>query len=689
MKQLLEKTAAGFRRLAVAVSAVAALSSFSVGSARGDTLATWSPNDAKTTPVQAAATHDASLASATISSGGGVTLGTAAGYGGSSFHEAATRDDAVADGNYYQIDFAVATGHAATPDALAYTLYRSGTGPTNMAWLCSTDGGATFSQLDAFTFTASSSNKAFSLDLSGLGELAAGSAVCLRLVAWNASATGGTFYFKNSVTLTGTAETVGDIEPSIAPVGDQTASVGNLLMVPLSIDGVSGVSTTNVAASAQIAGSCGVTNAVFYYVPAEADVALSPITFAVTLSVAGKTPATASFDVTVLSPPFESFDSATKTSYSSTALNHTDFSGWEGTNCMIGAESNDNVVGAKAVRFRAGTGYLEMTADKAHGAGAVSLWLGIYKGDTQKDATVRLMLSKNGGTTWTTWNSGDIAVTTEFREVAFADVNVSGNVRLRVEYTGLVRINVDDIRITDYGQDEPPQPVEAAYLPVRNGRTVREDFDSLGTAKTATLPVPWRMAGVADLHDRIETDGAIALPYDDAALATAQYGGIGGTITTAGLYNFGDGPRDSAVDRAPGFLSSGSGYRTCALMVPVRNVDSAAIGSFRIAYSVEKYKSGNAKTVELRVSDDGENWTAAGEAFTLETTGEENSAVYSQELPPPITVSARLKRPLAPGATLYFGWFYYSNAANSSSAQALAIDDVSIRAGFPTVFSVQ
>lgn len=687
MKQLLEKTAAGFRRLAVAVSAVAALSSLAVSSAQGDTLATWSfPTNAKTTPVQDASPKDAALASATVSSGSGVTLGTTTRYGGSSFHEAASSaNDAMANGNFYQIDFEVATSHTATPDALAYTISRSGTGPTNIAWMCSTDGGTTFSQLEAFTFTESG-NTVFSLDLSGLGELAAGTAVCLRLVAWNATSSNGNLYFKDAVTLTGDAEAVGEIVPSIDPIAGQTAYVGEHLAVPLAIVGAN--VTTNVSASAGVTGDYGVTNAVFHYVPSVGDAALSPVTFTVSLASAGQTVASETISVSVLERPLESFDNATKNEYAQIAFNNTDFFGWEGTNCVIGATANDNVIGAKSVRFRAGTGYLEMTADKAHGAGSVSLWLGIHKGDTQKDATVRLMLSKNGGTTWTAWNSGDIAVTTTFSEVAFADVNVSGNVRLRVEYTGLVRVNVDDIRITDYGQDEPP-PVVVDYLPVRNGKSVREDFDSMGTSQTAALPVPWRMGGTNSLYTAITEAGAFVMGYGAAQTATAHYGGIGGSTTAAGLYNFGDGPRDSASDRAPGFLSSGSGHRTCALMVPVRNVDSAAIGSFRIAYSVEKYKSGNAKTVELRVSDDGEHWTAAGEAFTLETTADAASAVYDQELPPPVIVSARLKRPLVPGATLYLGWFYYSNSANSSSAQALAIDDVTIRAGFPTIFAVQ
>ncbi len=669
------------------LSLFALATTFAATGALADTLATWAfPNNAKTTPVQDASPKDAALASATVSSGSGVTLGTAAGYGGTSFHEATTRDDAIADGNYYQIDFAVATGYAATPDALDYTLYRSGSGPTNMAWMCSTDGGTTFSQLDAFIFTESSKNKSFSLNLSGLGDLAAGSAVCLRLVAWNASSTSGTFYFKNSVTLTGTSEAVGEIEPSIDPVADQRAYVGEHLAVPLTIVGAD--VTTNISASAGVTGAYGVTNAVFHYVPTAGDAALPSVTFTVSLILAGQTVASETISVSVSERPFESFDNATKAQYATTTFNGTDFSGWEGTNCVVGSDANDNVVGAKAVRFRAGEGYLEMTADKARGAGAVSLWLGIHKGDTQRDATVRLMLSKNGGTTWTAWVSDDIAVTTTFREVAFADVNVSGNVRLRIECTSLVRVNVDDIRITDYGEDEPP-PVVANYLPVCNGKTIREDFDSLGGSQTAALPVPWRLAGTGSLYNRITVDGAIILDYATAALATTQYGGIGGSTTTAGLYNFGDGPRAAAADRAPGFLSSGTGYRTCALMVPVQNVGPAAINSFRVAYSVEKYKSGNAKTVELRLSDDGEHWTAAGEAFLLATEADPSNSVYSVSIPEPVAVRSSLKHALAPGAVMYFGWFYYANDANSGSAQALAIDDVSIRAGFPTVFSVQ
>lgn len=669
------------------LSLFALATTFAANGAFADTLATWSlGSNAKDNPVQAADVHAAAIVSSSLSAGSGVTKGATGGYGGTSFHEATTRDDAIADGNYFQIDFSVATGYAATPDALAYTLYRSGSGPTNMAWMCSTDGGTTFSQLDAFTFTESSKNKSFSLDLSGLGEQAAGSGVCLRLVAWNASATGGTFYFKNSVTLTGDAEAVGEIVPSIDPIAGQTAYVGEHLAVPLAIVGAD--VTTNILASAGVTGDYGITNAVFHYVPSVGDAALSPVTFTVSLASAGQTVASETISVSVLERPLESFDNATKNEYAQIAFNNTDFFGWEGTNCVIGATANDNVIGAKSVRFRAGTGYLEMTADKAHGAGSVSLWLGIHKGDTQKEATVRLMLSKNGGTTWTAWNSGDIAVTTEFREVAFTDVNVSGNVRLRVEYTGLVRVNVDDIRITDYGQDEPP-PVVVDYLPVRNGKSVREDFDSMGTSQTAALPVPWRMGGTNSLYTAITEAGAFVMGYGAAQTATAHYGGIGGSTTAAGLYNFGDGPRAAAADRAPGFLSSGTGYRTCALMVPLRNVDAVPIRTFQISYGIEKYKSGRAKTVELRLSADGEHWTAAGEAFTLETTADAASAVYDQELPPPIIVSARLKRPLAPGDTLYLGWFYYSNDANSSSAQALAIDDVTIRAGFPTIFAVQ
>ena len=169
--------------------------------------------------------------------------------------------------------------------------------------------------------------------------------------------------------------------------------------------------------------------------------------------------------------------------------------------------------------------------------------------------------------------------------------------------------------------------------------------------------------------------------------ATNSNGGI--SIINADIYNMGT----NADDRALGFLSSGgpsSQYRTCALMVPVKNVGAVALERLWISYSIEKWRNGNAKTLALYTSGDGVEWTEVGGEFTLTTTADpkkEDGKTDTTELTlgadptiKRISEKVTLAMPLVSGEILYLGWFYLSNDANCGSAQALAIDDVEIAA---------
>ncbi|MBP5544827.1 MAG: hypothetical protein ILM98_12170 [Kiritimatiellae bacterium] len=228
---------------------------------------------------------------------------------------------------------------------------------------------------------------------------------------------------------------------------------------------------------------------------------------------------------------------------------------------------------------------------------------------------------------------------------------------------------------------------EKPVLRIAKGGVLRENFDSMGTIATATLPEAWRVANTNVLHC------TNALNYANAGnstnkRATNSNGGI--SIINADIYNMGT----NTDDRALGFLSSSgssSPYRTCALMVPVKNVGAVALERLWISYSVEKWRNGNAKTLALYTSGDGVEWTEVGGEFTLTTTADpkkEDGKTDTTELTlgadptiKRISEKVTLAMPLVSGEILYLGWFYLSNDANCGSAQALAIDDVEIAAG--------
>ena len=227
---------------------------------------------------------------------------------------------------------------------------------------------------------------------------------------------------------------------------------------------------------------------------------------------------------------------------------------------------------------------------------------------------------------------------------------------------------------------------EKPVLRIAKGGVLRENFDSMGTSATATLPEAWRVANTNALHC------TNALNYANAGnstnkRATNSNGGI--SIINADIYNMGT----NADDRALGFLSSSgssSQYRTCALMVPVKNVGAVALERLWISYSVEKWRNGNAKTLALYTSGDGVEWTEVGGEFTLTTTADpkEDGKTDTTELTlgadptiKRISEKVTLAMPLVSGEILYLGWFYLSNEANCGNAQALAIDDVEIAAG--------
>lgn len=224
-------------------------------------------------------------------------------------------------------------------------------------------------------------------------------------------------------------------------------------------------------------------------------------------------------------------------------------------------------------------------------------------------------------------------------------------------------------------------PIEA--IEICNGKTIAENFDSLGPAKataSSTLPSPWRVSSSDTAHD-------YSISYQAGTDSTTRSGGCDTSITYAGIYNFTTGQVDVASNRAVGFLSSDKACRTGLLAVPLKNSGTSTITELRMEYSVGKYKGNTrAKKIVLRLSDDGASWQECGDAFSTVFPADAAEEKYEAGgFPAPVKTYEYVKCRIEPGKTIFLGWFY-DNAESTTGGdkpQALAVDDVRIRAGRP------
>ena len=614
-----------------------------------------------------------------------------------------TFEKALAAGAYIEVSFTTAANYSIRPKLLTYNIRRANTSVTNAQWIVVT--GSSYTKIgEELAFDAATVDN-LSLDLSSLGEVGKDTTTSLRLVAWNLTGnTSAAFGFNtSSIVLQGSAteDTEAYVEPSIAinAIENPDCYVGGTNIVTFNIFGDKGtVVTTNATCTTY--GVTGkytsvITNGVFKYEPSAADVALGEILFMATLHVEAdghvtKEPS-ASFSVRVWDKPafFEDFENKTKTSWGSDTPESVEGSvaTWCGTNYMVQGTAQDARVGGvgHAVRFQKSAGYLEMTTAKNCGAGFVALSHGLY-GTQTGTATITLKISQKSGKVWGDWEDiGAINVGEELTRTHFPGLEYEGFVKLRIEYVSTANFNIDDVAIGDYGDPVEDPQEDTTILPIINSSSLSQNFNGIGN--TATLPNGWRMVAtnVLDCHD---------LKWGDGQSTTTRRGGFGmSNSASSGFYNFTNGN-----ENAVGFLSSGSSFKSCALMVQLKNTGSDAIGLLDVSYNVEQWRRGYGKRIALYISRDGETWTQAGARFvtTTETNyaeGSETEVVYTGyaagDLPAAISVSGRIRLPseekLAAGESLWLAWHYTrledNTSDDGSKAQALAIDDVKIAAG--------
>ncbi len=215
------------------------------------------------------------------------------------------------------------------------------------------------------------------------------------------------------------------------------------------------------------------------------------------------------------------------------------------------------------------------------------------------------------------------------------------------------------------------------------GVTYSQNFDTLGTSATATLPYGWK---VAKNTATLQTIGAYS---STNAVSTTTYAAGNSMSSTAanGIYNFGAGVSSTATDRALGGISSSSASKNVNMLLAMKNNGASAISGFTISYKVEKYRNGSNSagfSVQLFYSSTGDSttWINAGSGFKSSFAADANSSGFTSAPGDSSLIENKtLSVSVAAGASFYLAWNYsVTSGTTFSSAQALGIDNVSITA---------
>lgn len=192
-----------------------------------------------------------------------------------------------------------------------------------------------------------------------------------------------------------------------------------------------------------------------------------------------------------------------------------------------------------------------------------------------------------------------------------------------------------------------------------------ENFNSIGTSSTASLPSGWRMTAAGDS----------SVSWGDATnVTTLTAAASSGSPTAGGRYNWGQ----SATDRSIGFMTS-SGYASPnSILADVRNSTAFTIDSVTLSFDYERYRINSAAaSVAFQYSTDGTNWTSA----TAGDSGAFSTNASSYGFTTPVSTTSRTvtltSLNLASGSDVYFRWNFNTTGANS---QGIGLDNFSITA---------
>jgi len=224
----------------------------------------------------------------------------------------------------------------------------------------------------------------------------------------------------------------------------------------------------------------------------------------------------------------------TKTAYASGNVTLSSFS-WNMTEALIGTLANDWKNGTRSARLRGyGTSVMTMLENKANGLGTLSFYYRRYGTDAQVDWKAEY--SVDNGSSWTQIGSAFTAPASDTPSLFSEQVNVSGNVRIRIKRatesgTSDRRLNIDDIALTDYTPSVPTLILEPSVLSgftyeLGEGPAASQSYTLSGSnlsPQSGSITITGSTSFEVS-SDNVTFSNSFSLPYS------------GGTLSSATLY---------------------------------------------------------------------------------------------------------------------------------------------------------
>jgi len=215
-----------------------------------------------------------------------------------------------------------------------------------------------------------------------------------------------------------------------------------------------------------------------------------------------------------------------------------------------------------------------------------------------------------------------------------------------------------------------------AQVSIQANTTITEDFNSLGTSATATLPSGWR-TDIDNIYVQKVNN------YAGAITSTSYRAGNNFSANAYGIYNYGAGEEGTATDRSLGWYADNFTAKSGNLYVHLRNTGVTQINGLTISFDVEKYRKGTNSagySIYLYYSANGSDWTNSGSVFRVQFDPDNDNNGYPSA--PGNTkniVQMSLPVSIPQNTDIYLAWNYtVTSTTATSNSQGLGIDNVTI-----------
>ncbi len=199
-----------------------------------------------------------------------------------------------------------------------------------------------------------------------------------------------------------------------------------------------------------------------------------------------------------------------------------------------------------------------------------------------------------------------------------------------------------------------------AQISLNNTNTFTENFNSIGTSASASLPTGWKYSAAGQ--------GTTNTFWTNSGnLTTNTQAASSGSPTAGGRYNWGF--SNDTGNRAIGFMYSGSYSEPGSIMVAFSNNTGSAITGLQVSYDYLRFRTNTAAISNLfYISSSSTSW---GSALSTNVWGTGTSGYNFAPTALSLTNNSSLS--IASGSVFYMMWTF--DAAGSSSSQGLGLDN--------------